>query len=89
VPDENVPGIEATSFGVTDVSVSVTFVYSTEIRCSVCPLGQVKSPGPGGPTEMLPLVEPCRTSNAPLLLTGPETVSLFPALGWLPPLLKH
>jgi hypothetical protein len=26
VPDEIVPGIEATSFGVTDVSVSVTFV---------------------------------------------------------------
>ncbi len=26
VPDENVPGIEATSFGVTEVSVSVTFV---------------------------------------------------------------
>jgi hypothetical protein len=78
VPDENVPGIEATSFGVTDVSVSATLVYSTEARCSVCPLGQVKSPGPGGPTEMLPLVEPCRTSNAPLLLTGPETVSLLP-----------
>jgi hypothetical protein len=26
VPDENVPGIEATSFGVTEVFVSVTFV---------------------------------------------------------------
>jgi len=27
VPDEYVPGIEATSFGVTDVFVRVTFVY--------------------------------------------------------------
>jgi len=38
---------------------------------------------------MEPVVWPFRTGNAPPLDTGPPTVSLLPALGWLPPLSKH
>ncbi len=38
---------------------------------------------------MVPVVWPLRTGNAPVAVTGAVTVSLLPALGWLPPLLKH
>ena len=52
-------------------------------------MGQLKSPGPGGLTVIDPVVWPFLTGNAPVLETGPPTVSLLPACGWLPPLLKH
>jgi hypothetical protein len=53
------------------------------------PVGTGEVTGPGWATVMEPVVWPFRTGNAPPLDTGPPTVSLLPALGWLPPLLKH
>jgi hypothetical protein len=38
---------------------------------------------------MLPVAEPLRTGKSPPPLTGPATVSLFDAFGWLlPPLMQ-
>ena len=53
------------------------------------PGGAGESPGPGGPTVKLAVVCPLRTGNVPVADSAVDTVSLFPALGWLPPLLKH
>ena len=49
----------------------------------------MKLPGPGGPTVRLPVVCPFLTGNVPGFVRDVDTVSLLPALGWLPPLLKH
>ena len=49
----------------------------------------MKLPGLNGPTRTVPVVWPLRMGNDRVLVTRPPTVSLFPALGWCPPLLKH
>jgi hypothetical protein len=68
-------------------SVSMTFVYDTDASTTVCGglHGGEKGPGGGGPTERLPVVEPLRTGNEPVLPTGVVTDCLFTALGWFPP----
>src|SRR6516165_6301423 len=80
---------QALRLGSAEVSpaspVSMTLVYDTKASASFCPPGQVKPPGPGGPAEMDPVVDPLRTGKEPVLLIGAVTVSLFAALGWLPP----
>jgi len=65
--------------------VSMTPAYDTKASTSFCPDGHVKLPGPGRPAEMEPVVCRLRTGKEPVLLIGAVTVSLFAALGCLPP----
>jgi hypothetical protein len=69
--------------------LTVTPVYAADFSTSDCPFGQLKLPGLGGPTDKVPVVWPFLTGNRPLALTGPLTVSLLVAEGWLPPPFTH
>src|ERR671937_639603 len=85
----SVTGPNEPRFSDAPCPLTTTLSYSTDCRNSVCPLGLVKSPGPGGCTVTEPVVWPFRTGKVPLPLTLACTVSLLPALGCWPPLLKH
>lgn len=63
--------------------------YVTDIRYSDWPFGQAKSPWLGGPVEIVAVTDPFLTRNVPLSVSEVETVSLFPAFGWFPPLFQH
>src|SRR5215470_16644045 len=82
---------QALRFGSADVSpaspVRATFVYDTKTSTTVCGglHGGLKGPAGGGPTARVPVVDPLRTGNEPVLLTCPVTDCLLVALGWLPP----
>jgi len=52
-----------------------------DVNTSAWPGGQLKFPGPGSETVMVPVVFPLLTGKGPPPETGPFTVSLFVALG--------
>jgi len=58
-------------------------------RNKLWPDGQLKLPWSGGPTVREAVVWPFLTGNVPFTVREVDTVSLFPALGWLPPLFQH
>ena len=67
--------------------VSTTLVYDT---CAITTVigglhGGEKAGAGGGPTAMVPVVDPLRTGNEPVLLTCPVADALLVALGCLPP----
>ena len=72
------------------VSVSTMLVYDTCAISRLCPGGQEKLPGPGGPAVSDSVTWPFLPElKVPLAVTGPETVVLFWALGLPPPRLTQ
>src|SRR5919197_1558880 len=60
------------------------------MKVSVWPDGQLNDPGPGGFTTMFGCARPlCTGTFTGPVEAGAVTVSLFPADGFLPPLLMH
>jgi hypothetical protein len=70
------------------VSVRVMSVYETDASCLLCPLGHVKSdPGVGAGAVSELVIDPFLPElKLPVAPTGPLTLVLFEALGFLPPL---
>jgi hypothetical protein len=88
---EKVPGIDAVTFGMVVVSVTLTLVYVTSAVACLWPGGQEKVEGGGGGESVSDAVTfPFLPElNVPVALTGPLTVVLFEALGLAPPLLTQ